>query len=136
MLCVIDIYSKYAGVITLKDKKGTRTTNVFQKILDESNQKLNKIWVDKGSEFYNKSMKPFLQKIDIEMYSTYNEEKSAIAEKFIKILKNEIYKYMTSITKNAYIDKLDDIVNKYNNTHHSKIKMKPDDVKTNIYWLQ
>ena len=133
MLCVIDIYSKYAGVITLKDKKGTRTTNVFQKILDESNQKLNKIWVDKGSEFYNKSMKPFLQKIDIEMYSTYNEEKSAIAEKFIKILKNEIYKYMTSITKNAYIDKLDDIVNKYNNTHHSKIKMKPDDVKTNIY---
>ena len=133
MLCVIDIYSKYAGVITLKDKKGTRTTNVFQKILDESNQKLNKIWVDKGSEFYNKSMKPFLQKIDIEMYSTYNEEKSAIAEKFIKILKNEIYKYMTSITKNSYIDKLDDIVNKYNNTHHSKIKMKPDDVKTNIY---
>ena len=133
MLCVIDIYSKYAGVITLKDKKGTRTTNVFQKILDESNQKLNKIWVDKGSEFYNKSMKPFLQKIDIEMYSTYNEEKSAIAEKFIKILKNEIYRYMTSITKNAYIDKLDDIVNKYNNTHHSKIKMKPDDVKTNIY---
>ena len=133
MLCVIDIYSKYVGVITLKDKKGTRTTNVFQKILDESNQKLNKIWVDKGSEFYNKSMKPFLQKIDIEMYSTYNEEKSAIAEKFIKILKNEIYKYMTSITKNAYIDKLDDIVNKYNNTHHSKIKMKPDDVKTNIY---
>ena len=136
LLCVIDIYSKYAGVITLKDKKGTRTTNVFQKILDESNQKLNKIWVDKGSEFYNKSMKPFLQKIDIEMYLTYNEEKSAIAEKFIKILKNEIYKYMTSITKNAYIDKLDDIVNKYNNTHHSKIKMKPDDVKTNIYWLQ
>ena len=133
MLCVIDIYSKYAGVITLKDKKGTRTTNVFQKILDESNQKLNKIWVDKGSEFYNKSMKPFLQKIDIEMYSTYNEEKSAIAEKFIKILKNEIYRYMTSITKNAYIDKLDDIVNKYNNTHHSKLKMKPDDVKTNIY---
>ena len=133
MLCVIDIYSKYAGVITLKDKKGTRTTNVFQKILDESNQKLNKIWVDKGSEFYNKSMKPFLQKIDIEMYSTYNEEKSAIAEKFIKILKNEIYKYMTSITKNAYIDKLDDIVNKYNNTYHSKIKMKPDDVKTNIH---
>ena len=84
MLCIIDIYSKYAGVITLKDKKGTRTTNVFQKILDESNQKLNKIWVDKGSEFYNKSMKPFLQKIDIEMYSTYNEEKSAIAENSLK----------------------------------------------------
>ena len=129
----IDIYSKYAGVIPLKDKKGTRTTNAFQKILGESNQKPNKIWVDKGGEFFNKSMKPFLQKIDIEMYSTHNEEKSAIAEKFIKILKNKIYKCMTSITKNAYIDKLEDIVNKYNNTHHSKIKMKPDDVKTNIY---
>ena len=57
LLCAIDIYSQYAWVIPLKDKKGITTTNAFQKILDESNRKPNKIWVDKGSEFYNRSMK-------------------------------------------------------------------------------
>ena len=67
-------------------------------------------------------MKSFLQNYDIEIYSTHNERKSVIAERFIRTLKNEIYKYMTSVSKNVYIDKLDDIVNKYNNTYHSTIK--------------
>ena len=58
LLCVIDIFSKYAWVIPLKDKKGITITNAFQKILDESNRKPNKIWVDKGSEFYSRSVKP------------------------------------------------------------------------------
>ena len=89
--------------------------------------------VDKDSEFYNRSMKSWLEKNDIEMYSTHNEGKSVIAERFIRTLKNKIYKYMTSISKNVYIDKLDDIVNKYNNTYHSTIKMKPVDVKSNTY---
>ena len=62
------------------------------------------------------------------MYSTHNEEKSVVAEIFIRTLKNKIYKYMTSISKNLYIDKLDDIVNEYNNTYHRTIKMKPIDV--------
>ena len=63
------------------------------------------------------------------MYSTHTEGKSVIAERFIRTLKNEIYRYMTSISKNVYIDKLDDIVNKYNNTYHNTTKMKPVDVK-------
>ena len=63
LLCVIDIYSKYACVIPLKDKKGITITNAFQKILKESNRKPNKIWVDKGSEFYNRSMKSWLEKM-------------------------------------------------------------------------
>ena len=67
------------------------------------------------------------------MYSTNNERKSVIAERFIRTLKNEIYKYITSISKNVYIDKLDDIVRKYNNTYHTSIKMKPVDVKDNTY---
>ena len=67
------------------------------------------------------------------MYSTNNEGKSVIAERFIRTLKNKIYKYMTSISKNVYIDKLDDIVKKYNNTYHTSIKMKPVDVKDNTY---
>ena len=70
---------------------------------------------------------------DIEMYSTHNERKSVVAEIFIKTLKNKIYTYMTSTSKNVYIDKLDDIANKYNNTYHSLIKMKPIDVKSSAY---
>ena len=65
------------------------------------------------------------------MYSTHNEGKSVITERFIRTLRNKIYKYMTSVSKNVYMDKLDDIINKYKNTYHSTIKMKPVDVKSN-----
>ena len=88
---------------------------------------------DKCSEFYNRSMKLWLEKKFQEMYSTYNEGKSVIAGRFIRTLKKKIYKYMTSISQNLYIDKLDDIVNKYNNTHHNTIIMKPVDVKSSTY---
>ena len=67
------------------------------------------------------------------MYSTHNDGKSVVAERFIRTLKSKIYKYMTSISKNVYIDKLDDIVDKYNNTYHTAIKMKPADIKDNTY---
>ena len=90
LLCVIDIFSKYAWVIPLKDKKGISIVNAFQKILDDSKRKPNKIWVDKGSEFYNNSFKKWLQDNDIVTYSTNNEGKSAIAERFIRTLKTEI----------------------------------------------
>ena len=111
LLCVIDVFSKYAWVVPLKDKKGITITNAFQKIFKESNWKPNKIWVDKGSEFYNNSFKKWLKDNDIEMYSIHNEGKSVVAERFIRTLKTKIYKYMTSISKNVYIDKLDEIVN-------------------------
>ena len=68
--------------------------------------------VDKGGELYNKSMKSWLLVNNIEMYSMHNKRKSVVAESFIRILKDKIYKYMTSVSKNVYIDKLDDIVNK------------------------
>ena len=67
------------------------------------------------------------------MYSIHNEEKSVVAERFIRTLKTKIYKYMTSVSKNVYIDKLDDIVGEYDNTYHGKIKMKLADVKNNTY---
>ena len=88
LLCVIDICSKYAWVVPLKDKKGVSIVNAFQSILNKSNRKSNKIWVDKGSEFYNISMKLWLEKNDIEMYSTRNERKSVVAERFIRTIKN------------------------------------------------
>ena len=91
------------------------------------------MWVDKGSEFYNAYLKKWLRDNDIVMYSTHNEGKSVVAERFIRTLKSKIYKYMTSISKNVYTAKLDDIVDEYNNTYHITIKMKPADVKDNTY---
>ena len=106
---------------------------LFKKILDKSNCKPNKIWVNIGSEFYNRSMKSWLQDNNIEMYSTHNEGKSAIAERFFKTLKNKLYKYMNLISKNMYIDKLDGTVNKCNNKFYSTIKMKSVDGKSSPY---
>ena len=78
-------------------------------------------------------MKSWLEKNGIEMYSTRNFGKSVVSEIFIRALKNKIYKYLSLISKNVYIDKLDDIVNEYNNTYHTKIKIRPTDVKDNTY---
>ena len=133
LLCVIDIFSRYAWVVPLKDKKGVSIITAFQSILKQSNRKPNKIWVGKGSEFYNGTFKKWLQDNDIVMYSTYNEGKSVVAERFVRTLKSKIYKHMTSISKNVYIDKLDDIVDEYNNAYHATIKRKPIDFKDNTY---
>ena len=112
LLCVIDIYRKYGWVVYLKDKKGVSIVNAFESNLNKSNSKPSKIWVDKGGEFYNRSMKSWLEKNDIEMYLTHNEGKPVVAERFIRTIKNKIYKCMTSISKKGYIDKPDDIVHK------------------------
>ena len=125
------MYSKYAFVIPLKDKKGVSLVNAFNKITKQSNRKPNKIWVDQGGEFYNNVFKKWLSDNDINMYSTYNEGKSVVAERFIRTLKNKLYKHMTATGKNVYYDVLDDVVNKFNNTKHSTIKRKPIDVKNN-----
>ena len=125
LLCVIDIYSKYAWVIPLKDKQSGTITNPFQKVFKESYRKPNKTWVDKDSKFYDRSMKLWLEKNATEMV--------VVAEGFTGTLKNKIHKIMSLISKNVHIDKLDDIVNKDNNKYHSKFKMKPVDVKSNTY---
>ena len=133
LLCVIDLYSKYAFVIPLKDKKGISILNAFDKRIKQSSRKPNKIWVDQGGgrEFYNNIFNKWLSDNDIIMYSTYNEGKSVVAERFIRTLKSKLYKHMTAIGKNVYYDVLDDAVNKYNNTKHITIKMKPIDVRDN-----
>ena len=100
-------------------------------LFKKSARKPNKIWVDKGSEFYYSYFKKWLKENNIEFI--HNEGKSVVAERFIRTLKTKIYKYLTSISKNLYIDKLDDIANEYNNTYHRTIKMKPIDVKDNAY---
>ena len=132
LLCAIDLYSKYAFVAPLTDKKGISIVNVFNNIIKQSERKPNKKWVDQEGEFYNNAFKKWFSDNDIITYSTYNEGKSVAAERFIRTLKNfinKLYKHMTATGKNVYYDVLDDVVNKYNNTKHSTIKMKPTDVK-------
>ena len=131
LLCAIDLFSKYAFVIPLKDKKGISIVNAFNKIIKQSNRKPNKIWVDQGGEFYNNVFEKWLSDNDINMYSKYNEGKSVVAERFIRTLKNKLYKHMKATGKNVYYDVLDYVVNKYNNIKHSTIKMKPIDIKNN-----
>ena len=89
----------------MKDKKSITITIAFQKILDESNCKPNKLWVDKGSEFNNRSIKSWLLDNDIEMHSTHNKGKYVVAERFIRTLT----KFITSSSKNLYNDNLADI---------------------------
>ena len=103
LLCAIDLASKYAWVISVKDKKGTSIVNAFKKIISEG-RKPNKIWVDQGSEFYNNSFKDFFKINNTEMYSTYNEGKSVVAERFLRTLKNKIFKHIADISKNVYLD--------------------------------
>ena len=128
-MCVIDLFSRYSWVIPLKNKKGDSIVEGFQSILKNSGRKPNKIWIDHGSEFYNNKFNFFLKENDIQMYSTHNEGKSVVAERFIKTLKNKIYKHMTTIGKNVYFNALNDIVKNYNNGFHSSITVKPKDVK-------
>ena len=101
LLCVIDIFSKYAWAVPLKDKKGVSIVDAFQKTLKESDRKPNKIWVDKRSEFYNNSFKKWLKDNDTEMSSINNEGKPVVSDRFIRTLKTKIYKYMTSVSINV-----------------------------------
>ena len=121
------MFSKYVWVVPLKDKRGISIIYAFQKVISEE-CKPNKIWVDQVGEFYNYLFMRFFIVNNIEMYSTYNEGKSVVAEKFIRTLKNKIRKHMAAVSKYAYFDVLHYIVNKYSNTVHRTIKMKPIDV--------
>ena len=101
--------------------------------MNDSSCRPNKIWVDKDSEVYKGLIKLNLKDNGIKMHSTHNERKSVVAERFIRAFKNKLYKYMTSVSKNVYIDKLTDIANKCNNTCHNTIKRNPVDVNSTTY---
>ena len=102
-MCAIDLFSKFAWVVPLKDKRGITIFNAFQKI------------ISKGREL-NKVIRRFLKINNIEMYSAYSKGKSVVAERFIRTLKHKIFKHMTASSKNVNVDMLDNIANKYNNT--------------------
>ena len=120
LLLVIDIFSKYGWIIPLKDKKGKTVAEALKEIFKE--RKPGKLWTDKGREFYNKDVKGL-----VELYSTENEEKSSIVERWIRTMKEKMWKYFTNNNTYTYMDILPDLVEDYNNTVHSSIKMTPTD---------
>ena len=122
LLTVIDIFSKYGWIVPLKDKRGESVAEAFAEIFKNSDRKPLKLWVDKGKEFYNKSVKS----LGIELYSTENEEKSCVVERWNRTMKENMFKYFTANSTNRYIDILPDMVNRYNKTRHSSIKMTPE----------
>ena len=118
LLAVIDVFSKYGCLIPLKDKMGKSVASALKTIFKEG--KPEKMWVDKGKEFYNKDVKDL-----IELYSTENEEKSSVVERWIRTMKEKMWKYFTANSTNVYMNVLLDLVKEYNNTRHSSIKMTP-----------
>ena len=118
LLTVIDVFSKYGWIAPLKTKTGTEVAEALRLIFKE--RKPEKLWVDKGKEFYNKHVKAL-----IELYSTENEEKSSVVERWNRTMKEKMFKYFSANSTRKYIDVLDDMVKNYNETTHSSIKMTP-----------
>ena len=118
LLAVIDIFSKYAWLIPLKDKTGTSVADALKTLFKM--RKPEKMWVDKGAEFYNKHVKSL-----ITLYSTENEEKSSVVERWNRTMKEKMWKYFSANNTNKYVDILQDLVNQYNTSLHSTIKMTP-----------
>ena len=125
LIAVIDIFLKFGWLVPLKDKSGKSVAAAFRKILTERKPKL--LWVDKGLEFYNKDVK---QLVDI--YSTENEEKSAVVERWNRTMKERMFKYFSANSTKRYIDVLDALVQQYNSRRHSTIKMTPVEASLKI----
>ena len=133
LLGAIDIFSKYVSIAPLKGERVISFTNAIQKIWGNFCRTPNKIWVDKGNDFYNSSIKSRLHNNNIEIYSTRNDGQPGVAERFVKTIKIKACMHMTSASKNIYNDKSDKIVVKYINIFHIKIKVKPINVNSNTY---
>ena len=123
---VIDVFSKVAYAIPLKNKRGSTLVEALKSILNKSQQKPNKLQTDKGSEFLNKTFQAYLKRKKIHFFVTQNEEvKAAIVERFNRTLKERLWRYFTSKNTLYYLDVLDDLVESYNNTYHTSIKRSP-----------
>ena len=124
---VIDVFSKYGWIAPLKDKKTETVSKAFDEIFKNSKRKPTMLWTDEGSEFISKHFKEVLKKEKIKMYHTENEEKSSVVERWNRTMKNRMWKMFTANNSTVYSDKIDKLVNDYNNTKHSSVKMTPNE---------
>lgn len=133
LLTVIDVFSKYGWIVPLKSKTGVEVAAALNKIFKE--RRPENVWVDKGKEFYNKNVKA----LGVELYSTENEEKSCVVERWNRTMKDKMFKYFSANSTRKYVNVIDEMVNNYNNTRHSSIKMTPvaasDKKNESIVWL-
>ena len=127
LVMVIDLFSKYGWIKPLRDKRSETVSKAFDEMFETSKRKPKILWSDKGSEFISKHFKEFLKKKDIKLYHTENEEKSNVVERWNKTIKNKMWKMFSANNNTVYWDKIDKLVEDYNKTRHSSIKMKPVD---------
>ena len=132
LLMVIDIFSKYGWIVALKDKKTESVSLAFVHIFKKSKRKPEKLWTDKGSEFISKHFKDFLKKNNIMLYHTQNEEKSSVVERWNRTMKNRMWKMFSANNNTIYWDKLDKLLDDYNNRKHSSIKMSPTEASKKV----
>ena len=137
LLMVIDVFSKFGWIVPLKTKTGVAVANAFKGLFKEVEEEgkegeggrrrrvPTRLWTDKGKEFYNKTMKKLLEKNKILLYSTENEEKSSVAERWNRTMKRNMWKYFTANNTHKYLDILPALVDKYNNSYHRSIKCTP-----------
>ena len=127
LLTVIDVYSKYGWIVPLKTKTIKEVAQTFRKLLRNGHP--NRLWTDKGTEFYNRQLKGVLKANDVMLCSTENEEKSSVVERWKRTTKNIMWKYFTANSTQKYIDVLPSMVDKYNSTYHRSIKLTPSDAR-------
>ena len=132
LLMVIDVFSKYGWIVPLKTKTGAAITEAFKKLFKEKIP--TRLWTDKGSEFYNKTFKELLAKKNIILYSTHNEEKAFVVERWNRTMKRNMWKYFTANHTKKYLDILPTLVDKYNNTYHRSIKCTPKEARDSTRW--
>lgn len=136
ILCIIDVFSKYAWCVPLKNKNATTVLDAVKEVITKSGRSPEKIWVDKGSEFYNKSFKDWAESNDIIIYSTYGDSKSCVVERFIRTLRDLITKKFTASQSYAWVKMLPSILNYYNRKYHKSVEMSPTDASDPTNSLQ
>jgi len=127
LLTVIDVFSKYAWVIPIKNKTNTSLIQAFSQIFKERVPK--RLHTDQGTEFVGSECQKFLKQHGVQFYTLNSEKKASIVERFNRTLKEKMWRYFTKSDDNTYIDILDDLVYAYNHSYHRSIKMRPVDVK-------
>ena len=118
LLILLDTFSKYLWVIPLKSKTGKSLAEAFQQIYQFSKRRPRKLWVDEGTEFYNREVRQVLNNYNIELYSVISPIKAGLAERAVRTIKTQLYRYLMEETTYRYIDVLQDLVDGYNNTKH------------------
>ena len=135
LLTVIDVFSKYGWIIPLKTKAGAAVTNAFKDLFKE-NVPPTRLWTDKGTEFYNKSMKELLARKKVILYSTHNVGKAVVVERWNRTIKRNMWKYFTANHTYKYLDILPALVDKYNSTYHRSIKCTPKEARDPKNWTR